>query len=85
MRSYIIKKYTISKPNGERFTYLTPVNIILDNYLNKDASTCVESIKTILNHPHFKGCKDINDIIKKINHVNDLNKRYKKKGKKHIS
>ena len=79
VRSYIIKQYTITKDSGERFTDLRPVNIILDNYLDNDISTCLDSIKTILNHPHFRGCKNINDITKKIEYVNDLNMRFNKR------
>ena len=36
----------------------------------------VESIITILNHPHFKGCHSIEDIQKKIASVNNLNERF---------
>ena len=78
VRCYVIKRFTIRKDNGEQLLYLSPVNLILDTYLNKEKSCCLDSIRTILNHPHFQGCKSIEDITKKIDDVNDFNMRFKK-------
>jgi len=73
---YIIKRIKKSKPNGEVFTYLTPVNIILDTINNK--SDCLKEIDIIYNHPHFKDCKDIDEIKEKIKEVENLNNRKEK-------
>ena len=70
---YIIKRIKKSKPNGEVFTYLTPVNTILDSINNK--SNYLEEIDTIFNHPHFKDCKNINEIKEMIKKVDNLNNR----------
>lgn len=78
VRCYIIRRITIIKDSGEKFSYLSPVNLILDTYLNKKNSSCLDSIRTILNHPHFQGCKSIEDITKKIDDVEDFNTRFKK-------
>ena len=67
---YIIKRIKKSKPNGEVFTYLTPVNTILDTINNK--SDCLKEIDIIFNHPHFKDCKDIDEIKEKIKEVENL-------------
>ena len=72
---YIIKRIKKSKPNGEVFTYLTPVNTILDSINNK--SNYLEEIDTIFNHPHFKDCKNIDEIKGKIEGVENLNNRKK--------
>ena len=45
--------------DGAKITYLSPVNLVLDT-VNMDYTSIVnkevvESIITILNHPHFKG------------------------------
>ncbi|MBG02271.1 MAG: hypothetical protein CL470_08380 [Acidimicrobiaceae bacterium] len=77
--TYIIKKVTIIKMDGESFTYLTPINLILDS-LTKDYRSilndkCIYHIDTILNHPYFKKCKNILDIKKRIPSVKDLNER----------
>ena len=70
---YIIKRIKKSKPNGEVFTYLTPVNTILDSINNK--SNYLEEIDTIFNHPHFKDCKNIDEIKEMIKKVENLNNR----------
>ena len=72
---YIIKRIKKSKPNGEVFTYLTPVNIILDTINNK--SDCLKEIDIIFNHPHFKDCKDIDEIKGMVKKVQNLNNRKK--------
>ena len=73
---YIIKRIKKSKPNGEVFTYLTPVNTILDSINNK--SNYLEEIDVIFNHPHFKDCKDIDEIKGMVEKVQNLNNRKKK-------
>ena len=72
---YIIKRIKKSKPNGEVFTYLTPVNTILDSINNK--SNYLEEIDVIFNHPHFKDCKDIDEIKGMVKKVQNLNNRKK--------
>ena len=72
---YIIKRIKKSKPNGEVFTYLTPVNIILDTINNK--SDCLKEIDIIFNPPHFKDCKDIDEIKGMVKKVQNLNNRKK--------
>ena len=72
---YIIKRIKKSKPNGEVFTYLTPVNTILDSINNK--SNYLEEIDTIFNHPYFKDCKDIDEIKGMVKKVQNLNNRKK--------
>ena len=67
---YIIKRIKKSKPNGEVFTYLTPVNTILDSINNK--SNYLEEIDVIFNHPHFKDCKDIDEIKGMVKKVQNL-------------
>jgi len=76
VKCYIIKRIKKSKPNGEVFIYLTPVNTILDTINNK--SDCLKEIDIIFNHPHFKDCKDIDEIKEKIKEVENLNNRKEK-------
>ena len=52
---------------------LDTVNVQYTSIVNKEV---IESIVTILNHPHFKGCCSIGDIQKKIASVGDLNERF---------
>ena len=73
VKCYIIKRIKKSKPNGEVFIYLTPVNTILDTISNK--SDYLKEIDTIFNHPHFKDCKNIDEIKEKIKEVENLNNR----------
>ena len=47
VKCYIIKRIKKSKPNGEVFIYLTPVNTILDTINNK--SDCLKEIDIIFN------------------------------------
>ena len=79
-RSYLIRYIGVIKPDGTYFRYLAPVNIVINsidrNYtklINKEA---VESMKSILNHPHFDQCKSVGDIKECIHLVKDLNLRF---------
>ena len=71
---YIMKEEEIHLDDG-MITYFSPVNIVL-NEINI-ADNCLNEINTILNHPHFKDCNNINDINKKIFSVPNLNDRFK--------
>ena len=78
--SYMVKNKVKKCKDGAKITYLSPVNLVLDtinvqytSIVNKEV---IESIVTILNHPHFKGCCSIEDIQKKISSVDDLNGRF---------
>ena len=78
--SYMVKNKVKKCKDGAKITYLSPVNLVLDtinvqytSIVNKEV---IESIVTILNHPHFKGCCSIEDIQKKIASVDDLNGRF---------
>ena len=78
--SYMVKNKVKKCKDGAKITYLSPVNLVLDtvnvqytSIVNKEV---IESIVTILNHPHFKGCCSIEDIQKKIASVDDLNERF---------
>ena len=80
IRSYITKIREKRGDVGEKFTYLTPINIFFEKLdyefvstINKEA---IKSIETILNHPHFMGCNNIKDIEDKIDSMKDLNKRF---------
>ncbi len=79
-RSYLIRYIGVIKPDGTYYSYLAPVNIVIHsidrNYsklINKEA---VESMKTILNHPHFDQCKSVGNIKEWIHLVKDLNLRF---------
>ena len=85
IRSYITKIREKRGDVGEKFTYLTPINIFFEKLdyefvstINKEA---IKSIETILNHPHFLGCNNIKDIEDKIDSMKDLNKRFNKLNK----
>ena len=78
--SYMVKNMVKKCKDGAKITYLSPVNLVLDtinvqytSIVNKEV---IESIITILNHPHFKGCCSIGDIQQKIESVDDLNGRF---------
>ena len=82
VRSYIIKLIKKELDDGSKLTYTTPVNLFLDSFdkeftvlINKEA---IESIKTILNHTHFKGCSNRKEIEGKIPSVKGLNIRFNK-------
>ena len=84
--------YSVDKAMGDEVakfmvgTYITKnscrrvVNIVLFNvdrdYISIVNKNVVESIITILNHPHFHGCHSIDDIKKKILSVENLNDRF---------
>ena len=59
---------------------LSPVNIVL--YSIDDCDKCglktLRSIETILNHPHFYGCKSPQQIQEKIPLIEGLNERFNK-------
>jgi hypothetical protein len=79
--SYItqnIKKYGDTKQ--EYFTVKHVINIVL-YYIDPRSPTLInkktiECIIIILNHPHFKGCKNIDDIKKNLPSINNLNDRF---------
>ena len=79
--SYITKRVLRYNPEpDEKFTTLNTINIVL-NGINKNSSLInkevINNIITILNHPHFKGCNNVNDIQDKIQSVAYLNNRFK--------
>ena len=78
--SYIVKNKVKKCKDGAKISYLSPVNLVLDtvnvHYTSIVNKEVIESIITILNHPHFKGCCSIGDIQKKIASVDDLNGRF---------
>jgi len=72
------RKYGNTK--NEYFTVKYVLNIVLyyidpssPNRINKKTLDC---IIIILNHPHFKGCKSIDDIKKKLSLTDNLNDRF---------
>lgn len=85
MVSLYITKNTIKygNTNEEYFTVKHVVNIVLFyidpkkftnlNLINQKAKEC---IVIILNHPHFKGCKTIDDIKGKLSLIDNLNDRF---------
>ena len=81
--SYITKNIIKSNDvTGERFTVSHVINIVLFSIDEKEEcniinKAVIESIVSILNHPHFQGCNCIDDIHRKLSSVEDLNKRYK--------
>ena len=78
--SYMVKNIVKKCKDGAKITYLSPVNLVLDtvnvNYTSIVNKEVVESIITILNHPHFKGCCSIEGIQKKLSSVDNLNERF---------
>ena len=77
--SYMEKNMVKYLKTGGNITYQPVVNLVLDtidkdytSIVNKDA---VESIITILNHPHFSGCNSIEDIKDRLSTVEKLNNR----------
>ena len=65
----------------EYFTMKRTVNMVLFNvdrgFVTLIDKKTIECIITILNHPHFTGCKTINDIQNKISSISKLNDRFK--------
>ena len=91
MSTYIVKSYLdlvqYIIDEEDDFTvvsYISPVNIVLDSVkINDDKEiiinwNCLENIKTILNHPYFSKCKNLDDLKFQISQVPDLNRRYEK-------
>ena len=80
--SYITKnvlKYGDTR--DEYFTIKRTVNMVLFNvdreFVTLIDKKTIECIITILNHPHFTGCKTIDDIQNKIPSISNLNDRFK--------
>ena len=76
INAYIIRIQSVYKDDGESFTYLSPVNLVLDT-LDKDFISlinkeCIASIKSILNHPHFSECKNQKHISDACSSVKEL-------------
>ena len=68
LSSYIIKLISYNIGSSGSMSQLSPVNIVL--YSIDDCGKCglktLRSIETILNHPHFNGCKSPQQIQEKI-------------------
>ena len=78
--TYITKQILRYNPqSGEKFTTPSTINIVLNEINNENIITneVIHNIMTILNHPHFKGCNNIDDIQEKISLVPPLNNRFK--------
>lgn len=86
VKSYIdLVQYIIDEEDDNTLiSYISPVNIVLESVeINNDKEiiinwNCLESIKTILNHPYFSKCKNLDDLKFQISQVPDLNRRYEK-------
>tara|TARA_A100001037_G_C15105843_1_gene616388 strand:- start:439 stop:885 length:447 start_codon:yes stop_codon:yes gene_type:complete len=80
VNSYITKRFVKYTQSGGKIKYLSPINIVLDTYDHNHSTTinenCIESIKTILNHPHFNNCKSIKEIERRLSSVESLNNRF---------
>tara|TARA_Y100001980_G_C14278672_1_gene113923 strand:+ start:38 stop:517 length:480 start_codon:yes stop_codon:yes gene_type:complete len=83
--SFIINTYIntydyIIEQDGSTFIIVTPINLVLDSVKKNLVITqeCIENIKTILNHPYFDGCKNLEDIKKVFRNIPDFNLRYQK-------
>lgn len=79
--SYITRYDALQGCGEEYFTIQSVVNIVL-LYINRKSEEridrkVIECIITILNHPHFYGSQNIDDIHKKISTVDNLNDRFK--------
>ena len=78
--SYITKHLVKFNADGGRFTYLSPVNIVLETidpeFITNVNQECLESIITILNHPHFEECFSVKDIETQLPSVQNLNDRF---------
>lgn len=80
LRCYMIKNLCKVNSDGVICNYRAPINLVL-NYIDRDFVSiinkkCIEQIKTILNHPIFRGCKSLNDIKSKFLDVKSLNQRF---------
>ena len=80
LRTYIIKVYKKYVDDNQDLSYLSPINLILDAYNSYEdyGIQIINSIETILNHPHFSNCKSIDDICKKIIDIKHLNRRFER-------
>ena len=84
--AYLVKNFIRIKGIDERISYIKPINIVLETLdsdsdsdnITKINQSCIESMKTILNHPHFENCREIEDIIQSFPSVKDLNHRFGK-------
>ena len=84
--SFIVNSYIdvpiVKEEDGITIRFKSPVNIFLEeldhdftSVINKEG---IESIKTILNHPHFQDCHSIDDIESRIQTVSNLLDRFQK-------
>lgn len=77
VNTYIIKRLNIINQDGSQISYMTPINIVLDTmdseYITTINKSCIESMKSIINHPYFKSCQNIDDINKSISSIKNLN------------
>ena len=84
--SFIVNSYIdvpiVKEEDGITIRFKSPVNIFLEeldhdftSVINKEG---IESIKTILNHPHFQDCHSIDDIESRIPTVDNLLDRFQK-------
>lgn len=80
LRTYIIKVYKKYVEDNQVFSYLSPINLILNAYNSYEdyGKKTINSVETILNHPHFSNCKSIDDICKKIIDIKHLNRRFER-------
>ena len=79
--SYVIKnRKKVCKDTGETMTFHPHVNLVLDtldnNYVTIINKEVIESINTILNHPHFNGCNSIEEVQEAIQSVEELGGRF---------
>ena len=78
--SYIIKAHTHINSDGGISQYNRPINLILNSidreYTSLINKECINSIVSILNHPHFRLCKSVKDIEASSNFVKDFNLRF---------
>ena len=81
INTYIVLRLSKLSPDGEYFVYYDPINIVIksltSDYKSILSEKSINSIDTIFNHPHFKGCKSVVDIKEKIQSVEDFNTRFK--------
>ena len=81
--SYITRHRVKFNGDGGKFTYLSPVNIVLETIDREFISTineeCLEGIISVLNHPHFEGCTSVKEIEARISSIKNLNDRFNKR------
>ena len=82
VRSYITKRYRKVDPDGGELIYVIPINLVLSTiereYTALINKHCIQSIISILNHPHFSGCTSIEEIEEGTRSVKDFNNRFTK-------